>query len=152
MEVTLSNFDKNKLKIGPKSVWYGKYKYTKDIGHCRRVYRIGNVVIKFDFSKKKQQENGGGEAYKQTYEECRFYRKIKKEDKKYFPRTKALRINDQTVELQEYIEGEIFSLNYNKKAQEIVSRLQKDYDKCDYHAGNVVVREDKTPVVVDFGF
>ncbi len=152
-DLTFDNFKKSKLRIFNLGIAYEDKKSLKNIGHCRRVYRIGNIVVKMDYCKKIQRSHSSysyEEAWTQTPAECAFYKKIKKEDLEFFPRTKACKIGNRLVEIQEYIDGEQLCSWEHTEESKMVTDLQVRYKRCDYRPENVVVR-NKKPVIVDFG-
>lgn len=149
MPITFDTFDPKKLRIeacdkyANDAVYYGERKFWRDIGNCRHVYKLDKVVVKFDWY-----DSARCATYRQTSAECRLYKKIKKADRQYFPRTRAVRCNRRLVEVQELVKAE--GSRRVDDARTLLASLEKKYGRTDYHFGNVIMVNGK-PIIVDFG-
>lgn len=154
MYLTFDNFDKRQLRLKKNNtLYYGKRRRseTDNKGFCRVVYIIDDVVIKFDDKRVNYFETDP--LYHQTPSECRKYKKIQNKDKKYFPRTKAIRACGRFIEIQERIDGQRpETAQQRKKINRTINRLIKRYRLTDIRENdsNFLITKKEQPVIVDF--
>jgi len=155
-QVNFSNFNKTKLKIiegfrreKVKVLYAGKRIRNK--GRCRFVGRIGNVIIKFDYRGNNKRDKNWYDYEHQTQAECQLYKKIKTEDKHYFPKTKSCYINGRLIELQKFVKGKFLGEGGdNDLFFKIITKLGKRYNRSDINTDNVLIYNNKL-IVIDFG-